>query len=229
MTAGAAIGIAGTTSSSSASHRYAGVFVLTLALLVFEVLRPDADWALAVSVALQGGAIMVIVATSRVPEGRRRAHASVLAVGAAVLVAGAATGVAPDAVMALASGLLSAAIPVLLARGLVRLVREHGVTMQAVAGGLAIYLSVGLVFAWTIGAVGALGDAPYFAQGTDGSPGDRVYFSFTTLTTTGYGDLSPATSTGHAISVLEMLVGQLYLVTVVGVLVGRVVASASRA
>ena len=50
-----------------------------------------------------------------------------------------------------------------------------------------------------------------------------MYFSFTVLTTTGFGDLTPATSVGRALAVLEMLGGQLYLVTVIGVLVGGLV------
>jgi hypothetical protein len=48
-----------------------------------------------------------------------------------------------------------------------------------------------------------------------------VYFSFTTLTTTGYGDYTAATRGGHALAVLEMLLGQLYLVTVISLLVAN--------
>jgi hypothetical protein len=61
----------------------------------------------------------------------------------------------------------------------------------------------------------------YFAQGTSGTDGQRVYFSFTVLTTTGFGDLSVAGPIGRALAVLEMLTGQLYLVTVIGVVVGN--------
>jgi hypothetical protein len=53
------------------------------------------------------------------------------------------------------------------------------------------------------------------------SNGDRVYYSFTVLTTTGFGDYTTATPVGHALAVFEMLTGQLYLVTVIGVLVGN--------
>ena len=50
-----------------------------------------------------------------------------------------------------------------------------------------------------------------------------MYYSFTVLTTTtGFGDFTPATDAlGHAIAVIEMLTGQLYLVTVIGLLVGN--------
>jgi len=48
-----------------------------------------------------------------------------------------------------------------------------------------------------------------------------VYYSFTVLTTTGFGDYTAAQPFGHALSVLEMLTGQLYLVTVIGIVVGN--------
>ena len=101
--------------------------------------------------------------------------------------------------------------------------RERGVTVQAVAGGLAIYLSIGLVFAWIIGFITHVDSTPCFAQHTNGTEGDRVYFSFTTLTTTGFGDFSAAAPAGHALAVIEELTGQLYLVTVIGLLIGSFV------
>jgi Ion channel len=48
-----------------------------------------------------------------------------------------------------------------------------------------------------------------------------VYFSFTVLTTTGFGESPAATPFGHALAVVEMLIGQFYLVTVIGILVGN--------
>jgi len=80
---------------------------------------------------------------------------------------------------------------------------------------------IGLTFAWVIGLVARLGPTPYFADGTDGTESTRVYFSFTVMTTTGFGDLTAENPLGRALAVLEMLVGQLYLVTVIGVLVGN--------
>ncbi len=130
------------------------------------------------------------------------------------------TGVLSHGVVFVISGLLAALIPIALARGLWRLVREHGMTLQAVAGALAIYLLIGLLFAWTVGFVATLETGPYFTNGHDASGGAIVYFSFTVLTTTGFGDYTAATPAGHTLAVVEMLVGQLYLVTVIGVLVG---------
>jgi ion channel len=112
---------------------------------------------------------------------------------------------------------------VVILSGLLRLLREGGVTVQAVAGALAIYLSLGLLFAWIIGFITHVDSTLYFAQHTDGTEGDRLYFSFTVLTTTGFGDFSAATPLGHALAVIEELTGQLYLVTVIGLLVGNYV------
>ena len=108
-----------------------------------------------------------------------------------------------------------------LVRGLLRLLGKEGVTANAVAGSLAIYLTIGLLFAWIIGFIGDVSSTPYFAQHAGVTEGDKVYFSFTALTTTGFGDLTPATPVGHSLAVIEMLTGQLYLVTVIGLLIGN--------
>ena len=79
----------------------------------------------------------------------------------------------------------------------------------------------GMLFMFLYGVLAALGDAPFFAQGTDGTRPLRLYFSFVTLATLGYGDYTPAGNLGHALAVLEALIGQLYLVTVVAVVVTR--------
>ena len=139
-----------------------------------------------------------------------------------VLIVGVGTGAISEEVTAVLLALVTAAVPVQIVRGVTRLLRERGVTLQAVAGALATYLSIGLVFAWVISFITDVDAAPYFAQHTDGTVGDRVYFSFTVLTTTGFGDFSASTPAGHAPAVIEMLTGQLYLV-VIGLLIGSFV------
>jgi hypothetical protein len=205
----------------SGDHRYGIVLLLALLLVIFEVLASDGNGSRAVAVALAGAALIVAVATGRARSDIRRVRAISVFVGAAVLVVGIATGVISGKVAFLVLTLLALAVPLALIGGLVRLIRSEGVTVPAVSGALAIYLYVGLLFASAIGFLAYLGDSAYFAHGTDGSAGDRVYFSFTTMTTTGYGDFTPATSLGHAIAVVEMLLGQIYLVTVIGILVSN--------
>jgi hypothetical protein len=207
--------------SSVARFRYGVVFMLTLTLLVFVIVAPGKDWSRAVACALQWLALLTVVATSRARTGVRQSVAVVLLALTSFTVVGEAAGALSDSVLFAISGLLSAAIPLALIGGLMRLVRAHGVTPQAVAGALTLYLLVGLVFAWVIGFVAKVDDAQYFAQQAHASTSQIVYFSFAVLTTTGFGDLTAATHLGRALAVVEMLLGQLYLVTVIGVLVGN--------
>ncbi len=192
-----------------------------MALVVFVIAAPSANWSRAVALAIEGVALVVAIATGRQRKELRYRRAVGVTVAIVLVVAGVSIGIIPCQLTSVVDLLVSAAVPVALVGGLLRLLRERGVTLQAVAGALAIYLSVGLVFAWIIGFIAQVDSTPYFAQHTSGTEGDRVYFSFTVLTTTGFGDFSPATAVGHALAVIEMLTGQLYLVTVIGLLIGN--------
>jgi hypothetical protein len=105
---------------------------------------------------------------------------------------------------------------------LVRRIFEHDtVTLQLVIAGLCAYLQVGFGFAFVFGAIDAAETQPFFAQGEVAGFFDYVYFSFVTLTTVGYGDLSAVGDVGRALAILETLLGQLFLVVLVAYLVGR--------
>jgi hypothetical protein len=202
--------------------RYLAVLVLALTVVVFVIAAPTADWSRAVTIALEGMALVVTVATSRERSSVRHRRAAVVGLIMIVGVILVALGVGPKWFVALFSAIVTAAVPIALIRGLLRLLVDRGVTVEAVAGAVAVYLTLGLVFAWVVAFVAQLGGSTqYFAQHPNGSEGDKVYFSFTVLTTTGFGDYTPATSVGHALAVIEMLTGQLYLVTVIGLLVGN--------
>jgi hypothetical protein len=86
---------------------------------------------------------------------------------------------------------------------------------------LSVYLLIGMFFAFVYGAIDRLGGAPFFAQNVTANASRCLYFSFTTLTTVGYGDLTSRTNLGHTVSVSEALTGQIYLVTVVSLLVAN--------
>jgi hypothetical protein len=208
-------------SPTSAGFRYGMVLLLVLVVVVVLIVAPAGNWMFAAVFALEGAALVVVVATSRTQPSVRRTRTVVTAAVAVGWVAAVAAGVVPASVIQAAGGLVSVLIPATLIGGLLRLVSTRGVTLQAVAGSLAIYLLLGLVFAWAIGLAAHIGDAPYFVTGTDGTQSTRVYFSFTVLTTTGFGDLTAANAVGRALAVLEMLAGQLYLVTVISVVIGN--------
>jgi len=201
--------------------RYGAVFAIVITLVLFEVVAPDDDWARAIVVALAGAALTVAVATSRARAQVRRTRAWLVGGFALLVVIGIAAGLFGAAITFAVVTLLILGIPVALVGGLLRLIRTAGVTIQVVAGALTVYLVVGLLFASIIAFAATVESSPYFAQGKNVSNGERVYYSFTVLTTTGFGDFTAAQPFGHALAVLEMLTGQLYLVTVIGIVVGN--------
>ena len=201
--------------------RYGGVLLLTLAVAVFALIAADSGAVRTIELFAAGAALLVAVLTSRAPAATRRLAGAGVAI--VVLVGGvtaAFVGPHPALTFAGTTILLAVTAGVILA-GLVRLVIERGVVLQAVFGALAVYMLVGLMFAFLIGALATGESTPYFASRTDATQNARVYFNFTALTTTGFGDYTAATRAGRALAVLEMLVGQLYLVTVIATLVGN--------
>jgi len=203
------------------SHRYGIVLAVALTTVLFLVIAPESPWSRAVGLLLSGAMLLAVIVTSRGDVEMRERAGVVLAVATLVVVAAVGFEWVEEGVGAAVSAALVLATLVQLVRGLTVLLRVRGVTVQAVAGALAVYLLVGIVFSFVIGTMAKLGHGPYFAQGFDGSESQRVYFSFTSMTTTGFGDLSPATRGGRAVAVLEMLTGQIYLVTVISLLVGN--------
>jgi Ion channel len=202
-------------------HRYGAVLLLTLVLAVYVLSAPETHLARLIQLLAAGAVLLVAVVTSRAPAVTRWVAGGVLTI--AVVAAGVAATVGhPKATSAfvVTAILLAGGAAVILA-GLARLVGERGVVLQVVLGALAVYVLVGLIFAFVIGAVAVGASGWFFGSGTDATQSARAYYSFTTLTTTGFGDLTAATRGGRALAVLEMLLGQLYLVTVIATLVGN--------
>jgi len=92
---------------------------------------------------------------------------------------------------------------------------RRSVDQETVLGAIAAYLFVGMFFAFTYRAIGILQPTPFFGAEGPGDMSQALFFSFVTLTTTGYGNLVPATNPGQSLAVLEAVLGQLFLVTAV--------------
>lgn len=94
------------------------------------------------------------------------------------------------------------------------LVRRTVVDLRTVLGAVAAYVMLGMMFAFSYRAISLWQTSPaFFGQGGPGDNADFLFFSFITLTTTGYGDLVPAANPGQSVAVLEAVTGQLFLVT----------------
>jgi Ion channel len=203
-------------------HRYGLVLVLILWSLVFQLAAPDDDWARLVTIALQGGTLVLALYAS---EARQLiARLATVVVALAVFGSGAALigfGELGSTAGRIVAVLLVALAPLAIVRGVVRGVRTEGaVTMHTMFGVLCIYLLIGMLFAFAYGLVGDAQSEAFFASGIAPDISDYLYFSFATITTVGYGDLSAATDLGRSVAITEALIGQIYLVTVVAVIVG---------
>jgi hypothetical protein len=97
---------------------------------------------------------------------------------------------------------------------LLRVAVSENVTSRTILGAVSVYASIGILFTWVYGAVDRLEGGGFFEQGA-ATGTDFVFFSYTTLTTTGYGNLVPASNVGHMLAGLEMMSGQVFLVTLV--------------
>ncbi len=89
------------------------------------------------------------------------------------------------------------------------------VDQETMLGALAAYLLIGMAFAFTYRFLGSVQGGPFFGDNGEGTVSQVLFFSFITLTTTGYGNLVPAGNPGQSLAVLEALTGQLFLVTAV--------------
>ena len=96
-------------------------------------------------------------------------------------------------------------------------ISERVVGFRTILGAISVYIILGLLFTFVYAALEKLQAGYFFGQKT--TNGDFVFFSITTLTTTGYGNLVPAGQPGKMLSGLEMLIGQIFLVTLIAGLV----------
>jgi hypothetical protein len=203
-------------------HSYAIVLLLVLAAASFEVAASDTDWTSLITILLAAATLLTSVwaahARHRVVQ---LATGTVLAVAVFAVVTLVARGSIPNGATAIAGGLVVALAPGVIAAGVLRELRaERAVTVRTLSGVLAIYLLAGMFFSFLFGAVQEI-DGPFFAQVADPSRSDFLYFSYVTVATVGYGDLTAASDLGRMLAVTEGLLGQIYLVTVVALIVSN--------
>jgi drug/metabolite transporter (DMT)-like permease len=193
--------------------------LLLLMVLCTIVAAAAGSWTVGrvVAVVLLGGTLLFALRTS----GVRRATAwlgLVLAVLAVAVGAGVVTVGNDDAQRAVV-GILAAALVLAALLAVVRRLASHPVVSGGtILGALCAYLLIGLLFAAIFAVVDGLGTL--FSRPVATSA-DYLYFSYVTLTTVGYGDLTATGALARMLAVTEALVGQLYLVSVVALVVGN--------
>ncbi|UPY36008.1 potassium channel family protein [Sediminicoccus sp. KRV36] len=89
------------------------------------------------------------------------------------------------------------------------------ISFRRIEGAIAAYLLIGLVFACLYAMLHGLVPVAFLHQGEPAQEAEHVvsyiFFSFVTLTTTGYGDIVPVHPVARSLAILEALTGQLYL------------------
>jgi hypothetical protein len=168
-----------------------GLFVVTALLTLRSSRLPRRDLLVIAAVLLTGSGVAAGLAVTR-PDAGAVAAASIW------------TGV-----------LLLATVAVIVKR----ILSFATVTGQSIFGAISAYLIVGFMFAAFYAAFAQLDGGHFFAGGRPGNAETFQYFSFTTLTTLGYGDFTAAANDARAIAVIEALTGQVFLATLVARLV----------
>jgi hypothetical protein len=195
--------------------------VLILILITFAVMMtlPPEGWAGRVAaVAVAGLTAIVALTSSDVRPERVRLAAVVVA--AAVVAAIIAERIPSERLL----GVAFTAVSILLAIAAITILRRvvvgaTEVDFRTILGAISVYALLGLLFAFFFFAVGRWSDGEFFTGVAEPRSSDYLFFSYTTLTTTGYGDLIPAGTIGQSFAVFEMLTGQIFLVTLVAGLV----------
>jgi len=200
-----------------ANHSYAFVLILIAALFLVLIAAPQESWALSV-VVLLGSALLAVALWASGLGFAGRTVALLVIGGIAASVQLASGGATVTGLVWLLDVALVAGTMVVIAFGVFD---QREINRQSISGAICIYLLLGILYTFVYGAVAALQSGPFFAQGTDGTTAVRVYFSYVTMATVGYGDYTAATSLGRSLAITESLLGQLYLVTVVALLVGH--------
>jgi hypothetical protein len=203
---------------------YGTLLVLIVAAYVIMAVVEDSKWARTVTGALFGGTLLLALHTSHVRGRIIRIATAIVIVLVAWSAFLAATNNEPFTGATHLNILLIVAAPGVI---LYRVFRHPVINVETILGAIDAYLLLGISFA-AIYLMQEDFDPHFFAQGA-ASGVKFLYFSFVVITTLGFGDLTPRTDIGRVIVSLEALLGQIFLVTVVAVLVSNMGRATRRA
>jgi hypothetical protein len=206
----------GRTRPSRVGGRY-GLLLLVLIGTYLLAAFSGTTLATEVQVVLFAGVLLIALRTSALPAPWPAVIGAITIIGSAVTfwtsLSGARDGKAAEDLW---KALLLLMAVIMVVR---RVLAKPEVTVQSIYGALSAYLIVGLMFASGYAALEHLGNSDFFAGQQPANTQTFQYFSFTTLTTLGYGDFTAAESGGRSIAVLEALTGQVFMATLVARLV----------
>jgi hypothetical protein len=191
------------------------VLLLVIVTYVLGSLLSYQGWEGVVLLVATGALVTVALATAGSAVTRVRIAAGV---AAGMVLFGVIAVVTGSSGLAGAAGLIQTLLLAVAAvKVLAAVLAEREVGFKTILGAISVYVILGLLFTFLYAAVDRLQAGQFFGQPIQ--TGDFLFFSITTLTTTGYGNLVPAAQPGRMLSGLEMLIGQIFLVTLIAGLV----------
>jgi hypothetical protein len=194
--------------------------VLLLILVTFAVtmtLPPEGSAGRVAAVACSALTAIIAFTSSSVRAARVRAA---VAFGAlAVLLSVGAEAVPQRELLGAAFLIVAAMLTLAAATILQRVVDASVVDFRTILGAISVFTLLGLLFAFLFLGIDRWQSTDFFTGVAHPRASDFLFFSYTTLTTTGYGNLIPSSEVGQSFAVFEMLVGQIFLVTLVAGLV----------
>jgi Ion channel len=180
-------------------------------------LIPSKGWSAVVITTVASAAAVAALASSGVrPHIMRYGLLAALAAVGLAVIAALANESAPLAASALIELTLLAVAMLVILRAVIA---QREVGFRTILGAVSVYVMLGLFFTFLFLAIDRLQAGPFFGAKVTPQTGDFLFFSITTLTTTGYGNLVPAAQPGKLFAGLEMLTGQIFVVTFVAGLV----------
>jgi len=200
--------------------RYGLLLIVALVSVIVQgIVEPSAVQQVVVTL-LAGAILLLALRAARLSPWLIRIALALAAVALSVsIVRATAGGIGDGAARSMNAALIALGPPAIVV-GLVRDLRATGmVRVQTLFGVLALYMLIGMAFGFVYGAIDYYGGDPFFAAGQSATVSNCLYFSFITLSTVGYGDFVARTDLGHTLAVFEALIGQIYLVTVVSLIV----------
>lgn len=200
-----------------ASEAFGALLALVVLTYVLSSLLDNRGWSSVVLCAATGATSIVALSAAGVGAGAVRVALQAAAVSIVLAAIGAATGT--HAWLTFASVAQISLLAVAMGAVLVRVVGTAAVNSRTILGAVSVYTVLGLLFTYLYATVERIQGTPFFEGVARTAGSDFVFFSYTTLTTTGYGDLVPAGQPGRMLAGLEMMIGQIFLVTLVAGLV----------
>ena len=199
------------------SDAFGLVFALVLATYVLTSVLSNHGWpAVVLTVATSATSVVALTSSHAHAKVVRAAlWLSLLSILLAVVAAASDDRTWLNFASAVQIGLLAVAMGAVLRR----VVTAPEVGFRTILGAISVYAVLGILFTFAYGMVDRLQGGPFFENLASPSGSDFIFFSYTTLTTTGYGNLVPAAQPGRMIAGLEMMIGQIFLVTLVAGLV----------